>query len=65
MPALLGRERNVREQAAHLRWVVVLDRCLEVFSDGSRLLELTPEPAQEADLSRPRHSGNCTVSESP
>src|SRR6266849_4246031 len=62
VPLLLGRERNVGEEPAYLGGIVVLDGGLEMLADGRRLLQLTPEPAKKADLSRARHSGNRTTS---
>jgi hypothetical protein len=42
VPALLGREGHVGEQAAHLVGVVVLDRRLEPLARRQRLRELPP-----------------------
>ena len=56
MPALLGRERHVGEQAAHLVGVVVLDGRLEPLARRQRLRELPPQPTAKAHLSRARHT---------
>ena len=58
MPALLGRERHVGEQAAYLVGVVVLDRSLEPLARRQGLRELPPQPAAKAHLSRARHTGS-------
>jgi len=66
VPALLGRERDAGKQPPRLRGIVVLHGGLEVLASGQGLLKLAPEPAQEADLRRARHSGSSrTESESP
>ncbi len=49
MPALGVREGNERDEASGLGRIVVRDRGLEVLSLRSRLAELPPEPAKEAD----------------
>jgi len=65
MAALIARERHVREQPAHLGWVVVLDCGLEMLAARRRLLKLAPEPAEQADLSGPAHSARLTDNVSP
>ena len=65
MASLLVCERDVGEQTTHLRRVVVLDRRFEMLARRRRLLQLTPEPAQETDLCRAAHSGSVTVRVSP
>src|SRR5439155_4340644 len=65
MAALIARERHVREQPAHLGWVVVLDCGLEMLAARRRLLKLAPEPAEKADLRRPAHSVKPTERVSP
>ena len=66
VPALRVAELHVGQEAAHFRRIVVLDRSLEVLARRGRLLKLSPEPAQQADLSRPAHSAEkVTFSVSP
>jgi hypothetical protein len=48
--ALLVGELEARDEPARLRRIVVLDRRLEVLAEGRRLAQLTPQPAEEADL---------------
>ena len=54
--ALSVVERELREQTARLRRVVVLDRGLQVLAHRRRLAELTPEPAEQRDV-RSFHMG--------
>src|SRR5262249_3728711 len=49
VPPLRVGERRLRQHPARLRGIVVLDRGLEVLTKHTRLPELPPQPAQEAD----------------
>ena len=50
MVALVVAELEVRDDAARLGGVVVLDRRLEVLAQRVALAELAAQPAAEADL---------------
>src|SRR5439155_18988166 len=65
VPALLRCEGDLCQQPAHLGRVVVLDGGLEPLAHRQRLCKLAAEPAAQADLRGPRHSGRLTTTASP
>ncbi len=56
--ALRVAELEPRDEPPRLRGIVVLDRSLEMLAERRRLLQLSPQPPEQAYL-RGFHRANC------